>query len=123
MRTSEVLNLTADTILRRGWTGGFADADPWGVGDDRSPVCLEGGLAAVIGNTLWGAAELAEFEACPAYRAMHAYLGLSKGDRIYRYNDRPGTTEGKVIEKLRACALIEEAKEDARLAPKVLVAA
>jgi hypothetical protein len=49
--------------------------------------------------------------ACPAYKAVHEYLGLDPYRSLYQWNDTTGTKE-KVIETLRTVAVLEAAKED-----------
>jgi hypothetical protein len=124
VRTSEILNKAADLIEERGWgTGG----DTWYFGDDEAPLCIEGGMMAAMG-LVFGAAEGDEpgatdvLYACPAYRAVHEYLGLDENRPLYSWNDSwdtklDGSTENsrtkeEVIETLRTVAVIEAAKED-----------
>lgn len=117
MRTSEVLNRAADMIEQYGWTT-ISDVDPidgnpWG--GNGQPMCLEGGILAAMGlepnpRGLLGSVE-GELLSCPAYKAMQEYLGE---ERLYRYNDAEGRTKQEVIEVLRAAAVVEQAKENAK---------
>lgn len=123
MRTSEILNKAADLIEERGWaTGG----DSWYFGDDDQPLCIEGGIMAALG-LVFGAANEGEpastdqLYACPAYQAVHEYLGLRPGQSLYQWNDswdlndgtvRQHRTKEEVIETLRTVAVLEAAKED-----------
>lgn len=123
MKTSEMLNKAADEIQRRGWTDAMGES-PWGYEDETSPICLEGGIIAAGGfkNDCDPA-----FKSCPAFKAVSEYLndwgranplfaplvGAGMRVRPYWYNDAPGRTEEEVIGVLRACAVIEHAKEAA----------
>lgn len=115
MKTSEVLNLAADAIETRGWTQ--AGDDPWGMQDPTGPVCLEGGIAAVLGIDcthpegahLMGAG-YEDLVRCPAYRSVKSYLAVDRGF-LFSWNDARGRTQAEVIEVLRATAVIEAARE------------
>ena len=108
MRTSDVLDRTADIIEQRGWSKGGADG--WGL-DPASPLCIEGGILAVLGLSLLHA-ERPEFLNCPAYNAVLEYLGQdAKYTRLYWWNDTEAENQAQVIEVLRSAALLEAAKE------------
>lgn len=106
--TSETLNRAADLIEERGWTFG----EGWPIYNrDTSSLCLEGGIMAAQGM----AAETHDYEKavirCPAYLAVLSHLD-SGFPYLFQWNDRKGRTAAEVIEVLRACALIEAARED-----------
>jgi hypothetical protein len=119
MNTSEVLNTAADLLEERGWRPG-----DWG--GPGSTLCLEGGILAALGIDHFRALNQAdtmsvfEFWACPAYRAVADHLGmdvsLTKGrqpaEPLWQWNDGKGRTAAEVIEVLRACAVIEAAREE-----------
>jgi hypothetical protein len=118
--TSEVLNRAADLIEERGWTkgGGWPTAD-----DEGAALCLEGGIMAALG--LHFDKDDDDVEQCPAYRAVHFYLGLKWGDvadwpqdPLWTWNDDHGSEES-VIEVLRATAVIEAARENAETRAEV----
>lgn len=128
-KTSEVLNKAADLIEQYGWRGlaqeGDEDGGAWGgIG---KPMCLEGGILAALGvRTDEGrypdeGFPRSDFQACPSYRAVQQYLG-GLAD-VWVWNDVPHRTKEEVIEVLRACAVIEEAKEKAAEPQKVEVSA
>lgn len=110
MRTSEVLNKAADLIDERGWVQG---GNGWGQFGTVTPLCMEGGILAALG-TKWDNMTTFEpiFRQCPAYQAVSAYLGLEEWQDVYDYNDEVGRTASEVIATLRACALIEAAREE-----------
>ena len=122
MRTSEILDLAADVIERRGWVNGgeYEVEDPWGK-DGVSPVCLEGALLAVVKST-----NTVTLRDCPAYVAMSEYLdmrpanhdfyGATRRVPIYEWNDEEGRTANEVIEALRGAAAVERVKEEALVA-------
>lgn len=116
LTNSEVLNLAADEIERRGWTQAGESDDPWGF--EGGPVCAEGGLCTALGwrANLYGAAPETGLTRQPAVRAFGEYLGTER--RIFYWNDATGRTQEQVIEALRACALIEKAKEDNSVSAK-----
>lgn len=121
MRTSEVLNRAADLIEERGWTVGSGWIQR---GQGNQHLCLEGGIMAAMGmefpeviiDAVYG-----PFAMCPAYQAVSAYLnrevayldGVVRGETLYGWNDRQDAAV-EVIEVLRACAVIEAAKESDR---------
>lgn len=56
---------------------------------------------------------------CPAYMAVSGYLDRTPlppvaplKDALWQWNDAPDRTASEVIEVLRACALIESAREE-----------
>lgn len=112
LRTSETLNLAADLIQQRGWTTGSWDAPDGG-------LCLEGAINAARGM------EGEIFCHCPAADAVRSYLGTRF---LWAWNDHlrsaptgwvggsieAATAHGteRVIETLRAAALVEQAREE-----------
>lgn len=118
MKTSEVLNRAADLIEERGWTTGNS-------GFSGPRICLEGGLIAALGmGPRFVDVNLSALWACPAYRSVALYLdrdltidreSLLPKEPLWRWNDVEGRTATEVIEALRACAVIESAREEARL--------
>jgi hypothetical protein len=116
MKTSDVLNKAADLIEERGWQNADHSVgdDPWGGGADGStPLCLEGGILAALG--LSTGKELIPpigFTRCASYRAVADHLYGDPARMVFTWNDAPGRTAAEVIEVLRACALIEAAREE-----------
>jgi len=111
--TSEMLDLAADEIQRRGWTQG---PNGW---SSTGPVCLEGAIAAVSGVRTVDLGEQVMYstmgiEECPAFLAVRDYLGF----RPFAFNDRAESVED-VIAVLRAAAAVERAKEAAYAPEKV----
>lgn len=117
MATSEVLNRAADLIEERGWTTG---THGWPrSSQDATPLCLEGGILAAIGEDFISV-RLDAFWTCPAYLAVQSYLELTPGlltygddgpvEPLWKWNDR-GASAKSVIEVLRACAVIEASRE------------
>lgn len=124
MKTSEILNRSADEILGRGWVqGGSAAAndDPWGTQTEGAPVCLEGGIIAAMGIKIedFGIPP-DDFHHCPAYAAVQQYIGFGENDLVFEWNDVPERTAEEVIEVLRACAVIEEARENSEVRESVV---
>lgn len=140
MKTSDVLNKAADLIEERGWSTG----DGWNH-EDGGPICLEGGILAAAGiNFMTG-----NKYACPAYKAVAAYLADGGHGLPFRWNDSLSNgrvmaaievhdfsepfdldavraeadewAKGEVIATLRACAVIEAARETA-VAPSEVTA-
>ena len=116
MKLSEQLHAAADLIQTYGWGVGGETWDP-AAGEG---ICLEGAIAAAGGVRLTGGAPLdVDLRECPLYRAVDTYLQddeqweESARYRLYRWNDSVATSGEQVIEVLRACALIEEARENA----------
>lgn len=131
MSVSETLNVAADLIQLRGWKAGGG----WAF-DDRGPLCLEGAIAAAMGDGLldygFGNCSIGP-NLCPAGMAVRDYLNLGDyvnpsevrpaGDNhLYTWNDRqkwdcdletavPVRTATEVVEVLRATALVESARE------------
>jgi hypothetical protein len=109
MTTSEVLNRAADLIEERGWATGLdaMSANPAG------PICLEGALAAITDLGV-RSDDPRRYEypsaSCPVYMAVHNYLSLPFS-RLFTWNDAIDRTAAEVIEVLRACAVIESARE------------
>ena len=118
LTVSETLYRAADLIEERGWTrGGEDNPHPWGP-DGSEAVCLEGALAAATGLMSTWDTPLSAFYKCPAHNAVCAYLERNPSpqsspivDALWQWNDDPGRTASEVIEVLRACAVIEAAKE------------
>jgi hypothetical protein len=112
MNTSEVLNTAADLIEERGWkrgNDGFRG---------KGGLCLEGGIIAALGWE-WGAVPEMAFSGytCPAYEAVRDHLDVVRNgdnytERLWLWNDAPTRTAAEVIEVLRACAVIEAAREE-----------
>lgn len=121
METSEVLNRAADLIEERGWRAGGG----WN-GDHGSGLCLEGGIQAAMGVAVGPGYR------CPAYHAVAQYLAEQGNTRpLFIWNDRlPYYSEAtgewlpsdqfadararaprRVVEMLRACAVIEQSRE------------
>ncbi|MGZ4521036.1 MAG: DUF6197 family protein [Mycobacteriaceae bacterium] len=106
MKTSEVLNKAADLIQERGWGQGIWDAGP--------ALCLEGGILAALGHPCdlttvrpWFAGK------CPAFDAVCDYLQIDFPAAMpWQWNDTVAEDASEVIEVLRACAVIEAARED-----------
>lgn len=118
MQTSDVLNRAADLIEERGWTHG----DGWEGTAELGPLCVEGGIQAAMGVSVGPGYR------CPAYHAVRAYLGVEAlfiwNDHLPFYSEETGEwlptsqfAEAKarapkrVIEVLRACAVIEASRE------------
>ena len=107
MKVSETLNKAADLIEERGWAQGSA-----GWAESESGLCLEGGIQAATGMlSHTGITE------CSAYRAVWNHLRTDSRWGFFRtnlfdWNDVGGRTANEVIEVLRACALIESAREE-----------
>jgi hypothetical protein len=129
MNTSEVLNRAADLIEERGWASG----EGW-EHEKGGSLCLEGGILAAIGGSFFRG----DHYVCPAYVAVREYLS-DKSDRSpFIWNDNlahdrvlaaiaRGETcsrslsevraeanqwaKSRVIEVLRACAVIEASRE------------
>ncbi len=126
--TSEVLNRAADLIQERG----HATGEGWpGAEGTGSSLCLEGGIMAAIDVTWDNGAGYNALKACPAYRAVRAYLNDPEVNPLRRvpflWQDAlPHGDDGwvggseatareyaktRVIEVLRAAAAIEQARE------------
>ena len=110
MQTSEVLNQAADLIEERGWAKGNCGMDAREV----APLCLEGALGAAAGVRVehdlmpFPIYSYAAIEKLPAYRVLRDHLECVAD--LYYWNDRQGDA-ACVIEVLRACAVIEQARE------------
>ena len=111
MKVSETLNKAADLIEERGWMKAA-----FGTDSATGPLCLEGGILAAMGMTDW----VMDVEGCPAYVAIRRHLGTRcrnavlpgvSDDRLWAWNDTVAKSADEVIEVLRACALIESARE------------
>lgn len=110
---SEVLHIAADRIQAQGWTRG---TQGWVASGE---LCVEGALAAALGVDGYALANnreqgYPEFQACPAYKAVQSYLGLTenspyRGD-LWAWNDDQFNGH-RVVEVLRAAAEVEAAKE------------
>lgn len=127
MRTSEVLNKAADLIEQHGWAKGSA-AWNHGWGEDQK-LCLEGGIMAALGLEFGkpfvvdgeDIGVLTGLKTCPAYVAVENYLVeagelsmLEDGtpEELWSWNDSRADTAERVIEVLRATALLEAVKEN-----------
>lgn len=88
--TSEILNRAADLIEEQGWWNGRATSS--------SGICALLAIAEAATNNE---------ASTPPCAAFEAYIGT---DHIPRWNDTRDS-EAEVIEALRACAVIEAAKE------------
>jgi hypothetical protein len=108
VNTSDVLNRAADIIQERGWVQGGAGWFVESLPAD-APLCAQGALRAAC------------HEATDDHREWYRlYFDVTKpivaahvGEPIvFSWNDKPGRTAGEVIEALRACALIEAAREE-----------
>lgn len=111
--TSDVLDLAADEIQRRGWVQGSSG---W---REQGAVCLEGAIAAAMGSS-WMETPLHELWSCPAYQAVAEHLGKDATMKnrysepkyhLWQFNDARGRTVEDVIAVLRAAAAVERAKE------------
>lgn len=114
MKTSEVLNRAADLLEERGWRKG-----DWGLDNDGEPsgaLCLEGAVIAAMPmkERLFhrGGVMYSTYDECPAGLAVERYLDSKPGAGGYNWNDAEDRTASEVIEVLRACALIEAAREE-----------
>lgn len=107
MLTSEVLNTAADLIEKRGWTtmlglGSDEAVEAWfPKPTSTGPLCLEGGIN--------GACQDEKRLARASIDILAEYLDWTRP--LFAWNDRTGRTAAEVIEVLRACALIESARE------------
>jgi hypothetical protein len=111
MNTSEVLNKAADLIEQRGWATGTCgmDATP------DTPLCLEGAIGAALevqtfmsdkaGVERYHYFRLSQSD---AYKAILRYLGLDRD--AWMWNDDQSEAS-RVVEVLRACAVIEASRE------------
>jgi hypothetical protein len=110
MNTSDTLNRAADLIEERGWSQG----NGWILSSapTDATLCLEGGIQAATGRM--------GIHHCPAYKAVVDYLNTTRPADInptlgyvipWSWNDQPTRTASEVIEVLRACAAIEQARE------------
>lgn len=95
MLNSVALDLAADHIQKHGW---WSATDGVVYGDN--PKCAHNAIALVAGQS------------SPAKEALYRYLGGDHLGVIFDWNDAPERTASEVIEVLRACALIEQAKEN-----------
>jgi hypothetical protein len=113
VETSEVLNRAADLIEERGWVRGQGwpgvSSALTGEVYEGTALCLEGGVMAALGVS--GHAGYDAWFHCPARVAVQEYLAIGQ-TAPFHWNDREGRTVGEVIEVLRACALIEAAREE-----------
>lgn len=87
MNTSSILNKAADLIEHFGF----------GTGSTAGGLCV---IQAIY---------RANKDGHIAARALEAYLGIDYA--AHQWNDAPGRTATEVVEALRACAVIEEARE------------
>ena len=96
MQTSEVLNKAADLIERKGW---------WHSGIPNN----DGHCAS---NAILHVEDLSTSD-LSAHEALWTHLDGTSPTDIFAWNDAPERTAAEVIEVLRACAVIEAAKENA----------
>jgi hypothetical protein len=96
MLVSQVLNEAADDIQRDGWWSDYH-------GDDGQ--CAANAISKACDRF-----DLGIRRACQA--ALIAHLGGTALPDIWRWNDHPDRTAAEVIEVLRACAVIEQAREE-----------
>lgn len=117
MNTSEVLDKAADLVQEQGW---WQSPNGWPrAARQPAGLCLEGGIMAALGVTFDSDPSLEEFTACPAYRAVQSYLGLSHEldedgqavEPLWRWNDDLTRKAAEVIEVLRAAAMVERTRE------------
>lgn len=115
MKTSEVLYTAADDVAQE-WAAG-----PFGMRVD-GPHCLMGAIGAAIGarTVNVGIEEHVErvysyddVDESPAGQAMRRYLAVPDFHGLYEWNDR--RTGPEVEAALRACAIIEAARENDEL--------
>jgi hypothetical protein len=92
MQTSEVLNRAADLIEKRGW---------WSP-TSKGALCANNAIS-----------EAADSPYAAAHEAFKNHIGGRVITDIWDWNDAPDRTADEVIATLRACALIEAAKENA----------
>lgn len=129
-QVADTLNAAADLIETRGWTTGEGwqrlDTDP------ASELCLEGAIQAATGlrfayseNDHMPDGVFAPLFACPAYQAVCEFLGREvptapsmdneydgfTGEPLYYWNDEEAKSAARVVEVLRATALIAAARE------------
>lgn len=106
MNTSDVLNRTADSLERDGWMNPHQCTDGW------SPTCAQVAIGRIANyDVLYFAAE----------KALLAHIGGTTVSDIWAWNDAPNRTATEVVEALRACAVIEAAKENAETRTPVTV--
>jgi hypothetical protein len=112
MNTSEVLNKAADLIEERGWGTGHAAM----LG--QSGVCIMGAIHHAVTGRFGD--NYAAVHNCPAGQAVASYLELNPrrgSDGLWWWNDDLGDEmdepdgQRKVVEVLRAAAVIEAARE------------
>lgn len=125
MNTSDVLNLAADLIEERGWQTG-----PFGWENDR-PLCLEGAIAVASDLGAHDSRRMhALYNGCAAYNAVARYLELPENPYtrpctedhhgfLWMWNDNNAGSQDRVVEVLRAAAVVEAARESQ---PSVAVA-
>ncbi|MDB5716474.1 MAG: hypothetical protein JWO15_3871 [Sphingomonadales bacterium] len=113
---SEALDLAADAVLARGWTcggGWYPDLT------ETTPVCAEGAIR--LASTQSGRIDYELMRASIA--AVSAHLELKVGTHpqyVFSWNDSLSYTpsdvdpQTRVVEVLRATAVIEQAREAAR---------
>lgn len=110
MKTSEILNRAADDLERFGW----CVANWWP--EPTAPACVEGAMKRVCSRDIEDYSPHTSY--FPAKAAFRAHVGTYG----WVWNDAPGRTKEEVIEALRACAVIEAAKESSSASIEVPVA-
>lgn len=124
MRTSEALARAADLIETKGWVQGNYGM----LADQDVPKCITGAIACAldlepagrVDHTVGGPIyAYGEIEFSPAYRAVFRYLRpeleREQATHLWQWNDKSTTTKERVIEVLRAAALIEAAAEQEKV--------
>jgi hypothetical protein len=95
MNVGEALNKAADLIERDGWYGG-------GGSSRAGAACASNAISWANGNAY-----------SPAHLALIRYIGGVGLTDVFDWNDASERTAAEVVEVLRACAVVEEARESA----------
>ena len=117
MKTSEVLYAAADNLEENGWTRWLRGMNLEG------PHCLMGAIGhAIQADTFVSSADgVTRYSydtvlKTPAATAFAEHIGIDLGllpDPLFGWNDESGRTATDVVEALRACAVIQAARETA----------
>jgi hypothetical protein len=110
MNTSEVLNQAADVLQVRGWCQAPAEGGWFPDPEATTPVCLEGAIRIAAG-TVRKQEVTAVVRDYLTSRHPESINPFSGHVIPFAWNDEDGRTAAEVIEVLRACALIEAARE------------